>query len=304
MTRASVAALPRVQRALLVTCLRRFFPAGDFDGAPVVPTEGRRKRKRAVRIEGPPTLFFIFGNSDGWWSKTSSHGDGANVDPAARLVCVAFGSWRLVSRDDESNHESEVRMRDSAELLVGRFAPHFLLFCTSLVAKLEAPCVANPCQDIEGLLADAGDASVLVHDGGLFTTRQQPQRQANTRTSKPWGKTKSRETKMQAERMTMSQIGVFGRKPQSYQRDLERVWSRQVHWQAQSNHRFSRSNEAQFTVLLGFRTSTHSFNTLDAQRNDANRRAHPQYGTLHIIKINMYKTQYSALAGDRTSGNK
>ena len=31
--------------------------------------------------------------------------------------------------------------------------------------------MATPDQDMEGLLADAGDASVLVHDGGLFTTR-------------------------------------------------------------------------------------------------------------------------------------
>ena len=113
-------------------------PAGDLDGAPVAPTEGRRKRKRAVRIEGPRTLFLIFGKSDGWWSKTFSHGDGANVDPATRLVCVAFGSWRLVSRNDETSHESEVRMRDSAEKLLGRLAPHFLLYCASLVTKLEA----------------------------------------------------------------------------------------------------------------------------------------------------------------------
>ena len=78
--------------------------------------------------------FLIFGKSDGWWSETFSHGDGANVDPAARLVCVALGSWRLVSRNGETSHESEVRMRDSAEKLLGRFAPHFLLYCTSLVA--------------------------------------------------------------------------------------------------------------------------------------------------------------------------
>ena len=51
-------------------------------------------------------------------------------------------------------------MRDSAEKLLGRFAPHFLLYCASLVAELDAPCVANPDQDIEGLFADAGDALV------------------------------------------------------------------------------------------------------------------------------------------------
>ena len=60
-------------------------PAGDLDGAPVAPTEGRRKRKRAVRIEGPRTVFLIFGKSDGWWSKTFSHGDGANVDTRQRM---------------------------------------------------------------------------------------------------------------------------------------------------------------------------------------------------------------------------
>ena len=118
-----------------------------------------------MRIERPRTLFLIFGKSDGWWSKTFSHGDGANVDPATRLVCVAFGSWRLVSRNDETSHDSEVRMRDSAEKLLGRLASHFLLYCASLVAKLEFPCVANPFHDMEGL-ADVGHASVLVHDGG------------------------------------------------------------------------------------------------------------------------------------------
>ena len=92
-----------------------------------------------MRIEGPRTLFLIFGKSDGWWSKIVSHGDGANVDPAARLVCVALGSWRLVSRNDETS------------------------------AELEAPCVAKPDQDVEGLFADAGDASVLVHDDDRVT---------------------------------------------------------------------------------------------------------------------------------------
>ena len=114
--------------------LPMLIPAGDLDGAPVAPTEGRRKRKRAVHIEGPRTLFFIFGKSDGWLSKTFNLGDGANVDLATRLVCVAFGSWRLVSRNDETSHDSEVCMRDSAEKLLGRFAPHFLLYCASLVA--------------------------------------------------------------------------------------------------------------------------------------------------------------------------
>ena len=99
------------------------FPAGDLDSAPVPLPEGRWKRKRAVRKEGPRTLFLIFGKSDGWWSKTFSHGDGANVDPATRLVCVALSSWRLVSRNDETSHESEVRMRDAAEKLLGRYAP-------------------------------------------------------------------------------------------------------------------------------------------------------------------------------------
>ena len=93
-----------------------------------------------------------------------------------------------VPRNGETSHESEVRMRDSAEKLLGRSAPHFLLYCASLVAELEFPCVANPFHDMEGLLADAGDALVLVHDGSLFTTRQQPQRQANKTTSKQWGK--------------------------------------------------------------------------------------------------------------------
>ena len=109
-----------------------WFTAGDLDGASVAPPEGRW-----VRIEGPRTLFLIFGNSDGWWSKTCSHG-GANVDPVARLVCIALGSWRLVSRNDETGHESEVRMRDPAEKLLSRFASHFLLCSASLVAKLEA----------------------------------------------------------------------------------------------------------------------------------------------------------------------
>ena len=69
-------------------------------------------------------------------------------------------------------------------------AEKFLLYCASLAAMLEAPRVVNPDQDIEGLFADAGDASVLVHDGGLFTTRQQPQRRANKRTGKQRGKNK------------------------------------------------------------------------------------------------------------------
>ena len=38
---------------------------------------------------------------------------------------------------------------------------------------LEALCVAD---DMDGVFADAGDAWCCVHDGGLFTTRQQPQR--------------------------------------------------------------------------------------------------------------------------------
>ena len=108
-------------------------------------------------------------------SKTFSHGDGANFDPAARLVCVAFGSSRLVSRNDETCHESEVLMRDSAEKLLGRLAPHFWLYCACLFAKLEFRCVANPFHDMEVLLADAGDASVLVHDGGRVTRRFLPQ---------------------------------------------------------------------------------------------------------------------------------
>ena len=33
------------------------------------------------------------------------------------LIVSYFGSWRLVSRNDETSHESEVRMRDSAEKL-------------------------------------------------------------------------------------------------------------------------------------------------------------------------------------------
>ena len=35
--------------------------------------------------------------------------------------------------------------------------------------------MANPFHDMEGLLADAGDASVLVHDGGRVTRRCLPQ---------------------------------------------------------------------------------------------------------------------------------
>ena len=128
-----------------------------------------------MRIEGPGTLFLIFGKSDGWWSETFRHGDGANVNPATRLVCVALGSWRLVSRNDETSHESEVRMRESAEKLLGRLAPHFFLYCASHVAQLEAPCVANPDQGIEGLFADAGDASVLVHDDGRVSGKCLPQ---------------------------------------------------------------------------------------------------------------------------------
>ena len=58
------------------------FPAGDFDCAPVAPPEGRWKRKRAVRTEGPRTLFLIFGKTDARRSKTFSHGGGVIVDPA------------------------------------------------------------------------------------------------------------------------------------------------------------------------------------------------------------------------------
>ena len=60
------------------------------------------------------------------------------------------------------------------EKLFVRFAPRLQLYCASLVAKLKAPCVANPDQDTERLFAN--DAAVLVHDGGLFTTRHQQQR--------------------------------------------------------------------------------------------------------------------------------
>ena len=109
------------------------FLAGDLDSAPEAPPEGFWKRKRAVRFEGPRTLFLILGKTDDGWSKTFGHGDGANVDPATRLVGVALG-WRLVSKNDGASHESEVRMRDSAEKLLGRFAPRFLLYCASLVA--------------------------------------------------------------------------------------------------------------------------------------------------------------------------
>ena len=35
--------------------------------------------------------------------------------------------------------------------------------------------MANPFHDTEGLLADAGDASVLVHDGGRVTQKCLPQ---------------------------------------------------------------------------------------------------------------------------------
>ena len=50
---------------------------------------------------------------------------------------------------------------DSAEKLLGGFAPHFSLNCSSLVAKLKAPAwPINPFHDMEGLFADAGDATV------------------------------------------------------------------------------------------------------------------------------------------------
>ena len=53
----------------------------------------------------------------------------------------------------------------------------------------------------KGFSADAGDASVLVHDGGLCTTRQQPQRRANKRTSKQLRKNKKkRNQKVRRER--------------------------------------------------------------------------------------------------------
>ena len=63
-----------------------------------------------------------------------------------------------------------MRMRDSAEKLLDRFAPHLLLYSAGFAAKLEALRVVNPDQDTEELFADAGDASVLVHDDGLFST--------------------------------------------------------------------------------------------------------------------------------------
>ena len=136
------------------------------------PKDDGSERELCV-LKVPARCNLIIGRSVGWWSKTFSHGDGAIVNPAARLVCIALGSWRLVSRNDKTSHESEVRMRHSAEELLGRFAPHFLLYCASLVAKLEALCVANPDQDIEVVLADSGDASVLVH-GGRVTWRCLP----------------------------------------------------------------------------------------------------------------------------------
>ena len=52
-----------------------------------------------MRIEGPRTLFLIFGKSDGWWSKTFSHGDGANVDPTYASCLRRI--WFLASRLEE-----------------------------------------------------------------------------------------------------------------------------------------------------------------------------------------------------------
>ena len=51
-------------------------------------------------------------------------------------------------------------MRDSAEKLLGRFAPHVLFFFSRASTKLEALRVANPDHDTMGMLADAGGASV------------------------------------------------------------------------------------------------------------------------------------------------
>ena len=126
-----------------MTCLRRFcFPRETLTVRPQPPPEGRCKRKRAARIEGPRTLFLIFGKSDCWRSETFSLGDGAIVDPATRLVCVACGSWRLVLRNHQTSYEFEVGMRDSAEKLLGR---HFLLHCASL-ALLSWIRFASPIQ--------------------------------------------------------------------------------------------------------------------------------------------------------------
>ena len=121
-----------VQPTKMVTCLRRLcFPLDD--GSEILCV-----------FEGPRTFV---ASSSVRATVGGLSGDGAIVDPAARLVCVAFGSWRLVSRNDETSHESDVRMLDSAEKLVVRLAPHFLWNCVSLVAMLEAHCLGNPDQD-------------------------------------------------------------------------------------------------------------------------------------------------------------
>ena len=80
--------------------------------------------------------------------------------------------------------------------------------------------MANPDQDIEGLLAHAGDASMLVHDGGLFTTRQHHSTCANLRTSKQWWKTQKAEKPTCTQRALQCPVWGFGRKPQLYRVDF------------------------------------------------------------------------------------
>ena len=75
----------------------------------------------------------------------------------------------------------------------------------------------NPDQDTEGLFADAGDASVLVYDGGPFydaTTTTAPGEQEDEQTMER----KNKKQRNQIVRRVRQKIAVwrFGCKPQSY----------------------------------------------------------------------------------------
>ena len=72
--------------------------------------------------------------------------------------------------------------------------------------------VANPYQDMEGLPADVGDASVLVHDGGLLR-RDNTTPRGRTRGPSDGGTPRSRETKMYTESAKVSQFGALTANP-------------------------------------------------------------------------------------------
>ena len=185
------------------------FSAGDLDGSPVAPPEGRWKPKGAVRIEGLRALFFIFGKSDGWLSKTFSHGDGANVDPAAlrRIGLLSRGTMRPVT----SLKCACVIQQKSSWVDLRR--------TSGCIAQASLLCWRRHAWKIQNKTWK-GCLLLLVTLRCWYTTADFLRRDNNhsagpTRCRAQRGKTKNRETNMHADRKNMSQFGVLVANPVS-----------------------------------------------------------------------------------------